>query len=59
MVGDFALLIDGHQGSKVEGAKELLALVQETSGLGEAPWTQRDLCVLIGEPHDSALPSAV
>jgi hypothetical protein len=55
MVGDFALLIDGHQGSKVASAKKLLALVQEASGLGETPWAQRDLCVLTAMPRSVAL----
>jgi len=61
----FALLIDGHQGSKVEGAKEFLALVQETSGLGETPWADRDIGVqvssmilgffaLVRPPHPTA-----
>ena len=47
MAEHFALLVDGHQGSKVESTKKLLALVQETSGLGETPWADRDIGVQV------------
>jgi hypothetical protein len=47
MAEHFALLIDGHQGSKVESTKELLALVQETSGLGETPRADLDIGVQV------------
>ena len=61
----FALFIDGHPSSKVEGAKEFLGTLQTTSRLGETPWTQRDLSVqvsstimsffaLVRPPHPTA-----
>jgi hypothetical protein len=57
MAEHFALLIDGHQGSKVESTKELLALVQETSGLGKTPWADRDIGVQVSSTIMSLLPS--
>jgi hypothetical protein len=52
----FALFIDGRQGSKVESTKELLALVQETSGLGETHWVDRDIGVQVSS-YGFVLPS--
>ena len=52
----FALSIDGHPSSKVEGTKEFLALVQEILRIGGTVRADRDIGVQVSS-YDSVLPS--